>query len=190
MLRELLKKNRSYRRFDEKKEIDANLLMEFIENTRFIPSAMNGQPLKYIVITDKEMREKLFPYLKWAGYLSDWNGPEKGERPTGYILILNDKTIDGWAQFDAGIALQTILLSATEKGFGGCTIAAFDKEKIKEIFELAENLEPLLIIALGLPNEKVVIEERRGSIKYYRDVQDIHHVPKRALDEILIRIYK
>ena len=125
--------------------------------------------------------------MQWAGYLPDWNGPEEGEKPAAYIVILTDKENSAYAHFDTGIASQTILLGAVEKGFGGCVVGSVDKEKLNGIFHYPENLEIILVIALGKPKEKVVLEDiKNNDIKYWRDEYAIHHVPKRTLKEIVI----
>ncbi|MBN2891550.1 MAG: nitroreductase family protein [Bacteroidales bacterium] len=192
MLKDIIKNNRSYRRFDENVEIENSLLVSFIDDARFTPSARNQQALVFKVISEKEDREKLFPLLKWAGYLKDWDGPVDGEKPTGYIVIGIKKEhssnyINDWTYTDLGISAQTILLLAAEAGFGGCMIAAINRNKIVETFGIPENIEIMMVLAIGKPNEKVVVEEKSNleDIKYYRK-EDVHYVPKRTLKDILL----
>ena len=135
------------------------------------------------------MNEIIFPHLGWAGYLQDWPGPKEGERPTGYIIILGDKSIKQSFGCDHGIAAQSILLGAVEKGYGGCMLASVnEREKLSASLELPDNLLILLVIALGVPKESVVIDPlgADGDIKYWRDDDGVHHVPKRSLDELII----
>ena len=189
MLAELIKKNRSYRRFYEDQKIDLETLKELVELARLSPSAANLQPLKFILSSDPEKNKKIFPHLAWAGYLKDWPGPEEGERPSAYIILLGDTKIGAsFFDQDVGIACQSILLGAVEKGLGGCILASIAREKLRAVLNLSEQYEILLIIALGHPKEKVVIEPvaSDGSIKYWRDEKDIHHVPKRALEEMIL----
>ena len=186
----LVERTRTYRRFDQNRVIDRAALVELINLARLGGSARNCQPWQYAVTTDAEECEKIFPYLGWAGYLPDWKGPVPGERPSAYILcILNRdwlKGSDQEAQFDLGIATQNLLLGATEKGIGGCRIGAFSP-KLKEIFRFSDHQELSLVVALGYPAEEVVIEASlEGNIKYWRDEKGVHHVPKRALTDILI----
>ncbi|NIM18452.1 MAG: nitroreductase [Candidatus Aminicenantes bacterium] len=186
--RELLIKNRSYRRFYQEEKIDLSVLREMVENARITPSPANLQPLKFIIVNKPEVNRELFGYLKWAGYLRDWDGPEQGERPSAYIVILGDRNISTHVGWDYGIALQTLQLSAVEKGYGGCAIGSCDKEKIRELLGIPEALEIGCVLALGKPREKVVIDEvKDGDIKYWRDEQDVHHVPKRSLDELILK---
>ncbi len=186
MIREFIIKNRSYRRFDSSVKISDEQIKNWIDLARLSASARNAQPLKYAVITDLETCNKVFPFLGWAGYLTNWNGPKENERPVAYVVVLKDKSISENHYCDDGIAMQSILLGATEDGFGGCMIGSVNKSKVTRILDLAEHLEILWVIALGKPSEKVVLETAENSIEYWRDKKDIHHVPKRPLDDILI----
>jgi nitroreductase len=189
MLKELILKNRSYRRFYQK-NIAADNLKELINLARLIPSAANMQPLKYIIANQPELNDLIFPCLAWAGYLKDWSGPKVGERPTAYIIILHDAKIKKITDIDCGIAAQSILLGAAEQGLGGCMIGSIKKAKLRKALKISPQYEILLVIALGKPKEKIVLEEvdKDVSIKYWRDKKNVHHVPKRKLDDIIITI--
>ncbi len=188
MLKELVMKNRSVRRFYQEHRLTKDELRDFISLVRLTPSAANLQPLKYYLSADDDMNKKIFSTLAWAGYLSDWEGPAEGERPSAYIVILGDNSIKENIDCDHGIAAQTIMLAATEKGLGGCIIAAIDKIKLAEILSLPENFQIKLVLALGKPKEKVVLEEigDENDIRYWRDKDGVHHVPKRSLSELII----
>jgi nitroreductase len=189
MIKELILKNRSYRRFYEKEAVEMDTLKGLVDLARMSSSAGNLQSLKYILSNTEEKNESIFKTLGWAGYLKDWDGPKKGERPSAYIIILNDLSISKNPSIDPGIAAQSILLGAIEKGLGGCIIANVNKKELKENFSLDTNYEILFAIALGNPKEEVVIEsiDSTGNIKYWRDEKDIHHVPKRTLDSIILK---
>lgn len=188
MFKELVMKNRSYRRFFEEEKITQEMLLKLVEYARVVPSGANKQALKYYIASEKSYNEKIFETLSWAGYLKDWQSPVAGERPAAYIILVQDSGYKMATSFDAGIAAQTILLGATEIGLGGCMIGNIQTEKLKQVLNLAENLEIVLVIALGKPKESVVIEtmDVKGDIKYWRDENQIHHVPKRKLDDIII----
>ncbi|MEX0987946.1 MAG: nitroreductase family protein [Bacteroidales bacterium] len=186
-LKSLILQNRSYRRFIEAYRVYRSDLLEMIDAARLSASARNAQPLKYYVSYTEEINEKIFPNLAWAGYLTDWPGPEPGERPSAYIVQLHDTNFGSNYYCDDGIALQSILLTATEKGLGGCIIASVKKEALSKILELPEHLKILQVVALGKPLEKVVIEDmKEGNFKYWRDENNIHHVPKRKLEELIV----
>ncbi len=191
-LKELILKNRSYRRFDETVPITIDLLSDCIDLARLTASAKNKQPLRYILSCEKNMNAHIFETLSWAGYLTSWKGPEKGERPTGYIVILRDNSITDNNYCDHGLATQSIMLGATEKGFGGCVIAAIDKEKLSSVLNLSENLEILLVLALGKPKETVILDvlENNQSHKYWRDKDNNQHVPKRKLEDIILKRFE
>jgi nitroreductase len=187
-LKELIFKTRSHRRFDETYRIDTKTIESLIDLARLSASGANKQPLKYIYYTTASDCEKVFPYLAWAGYLTDWPGPDKGERPTGYIIILGDKSISDIFGVDHGIAAQTIMLGATEAGLGGCIIGSIKREEMINEFSIPDNLEILLILALGKPVDNVIVDEiKDNDVKYWRDNNKNHHVPKRSLKELIIK---
>lgn len=188
MLKDLIKKNRSYRRFDESSQINYNQLMELVELARLSPSGSNLQPLKYYLSNEQEKNDRIFSTLAWARYLKDWDGPPKGERPSAYIVILGDRNITDKFGVDPGIAAQSILLGATEKGLGGCIFGNVAREKLRKLLNINTQYEILYVLALGRPVEKVQIDEvdKSGSIEYWRDDNQVHHVPKRSLSEIVI----
>ena len=188
MLRDLILKNRSIRRFQENTHIELNILHELVDLARMSASGANKQPLKYLCSNTRETNDIIFPSLGWAGYLKDWKGPAEGERPAAYIVICNDTTIKPNPGVDHGIAAQSILLGAAERGIGGCMIGNVAALTVKKNLGLEDHLEIVLVIALGIPSEEVVLEDigDDNDIRYYRDEKDVHHVPKRALKDILL----
>ena len=188
MLNELVTKTRSYRRFHQETTVELGTLRELVELARLSASGANLQPLKYILACDREINARIFPLLKWAGYLKDWDGPIEGERPTAYIVILSDTQIRPDPGVDPGIAAQSIMLGATEKGLGGCMLASVDRPKLRDLLAIPDRFKISLVLALGVPKEEVVIEEigPDGDIKYYRDAAGVHHVPKRSLKELIL----
>jgi nitroreductase len=188
MLKDLIVKNRSYRRFYQDEAVSRETLRELVDLARLSASGANRQPLKYMLVNDPETNALVFSTLAWAGYLEDWPGPVEGERPAAYIIILADTEISPAAGIDPGIASQSILLGATEKGLGGCIIASIQKGPLREALDIDPRYKILLVLALGKPKETVVIDPvgPDGDIKYWRDAEQVHHVPKRALDEIIV----
>ena len=190
MLKDLILKNRSYRRFHQSVKISAAQLRDWIDLARNSASARNKQSLKYVLSTEESLNFKIFEQLTWAGYLSYWNGPEEGEQPSAYVVILNDTLISGNHFCDDGIAMQSILLGAVEAGFGGCIIHSVNRNKLREILNLSEQFEILYVLALGKPKETVVLDEiENNEIKYWRDENEVHHVPKRRLDDLILEIH-
>ncbi|MFC1798493.1 nitroreductase family protein [Thermodesulfobacteriota bacterium] len=187
-LRELIEKNRSYRRFVQSHPIERGKLEEMVDLARLSASAANLQPLKYYLSNDARTNRQIFDCLAWAAYLKDWPGPSEGERPSAYILILGDTTISKNVICDQGIAAQSILLGAVEQSIGGCIVATIRKKKLAAALSLPEQYEIMLVIALGKPAETVEIEnmDSDGNIKYWRDEHQVHHVPKRSLAEIIL----
>jgi nitroreductase len=188
MIRDLVVRNRTYRRFDERFAVGMDTLRDLVDLARLSGSAGNKQPLKYILSCDPAKNACIFEHLAWAGYLPDWPGPVEGERPSAYILMLGDKQISPSFDFDNGIAAQSILLGAVEKGLGGCMIGSIRRPGLREKLNIPERYEILLVIALGRPVETVTLEAVKadGNIRYWRDSEGRHHVPKRALDDIIL----
>lgn len=189
LLKELILKNRSYRRFFQDVAVSTETLQELIDLARLSPSAANRQPLKYLLSNQSDTNSKIFSCLAWAGYLTDWPGPEEGERPAAYLVMLGDSRITTNYTCDHGIAAQSILLGAVEKGLGGCILGAVNREQLRENLKIPSYFEILQVIALGKPKETVKIEPLPvdDDIKYWRDQNGIHHVPKRSLDELIIK---
>lgn len=190
MIRDLVLKNRSYRRFDQGVRVPGETLEELVDMARLTPSAGNLQPLRYVLSWEPERNSAVFQCLSWAAYLKDWPGPAEGERPTAYILILGDRDCAGTFCYDAGIAAQTILLAAVERGLGGCILASIDRNKLTASLGIPGRFEVLLCLALGRPAEDVVIEPMGpgGDVKYWRDEAGVHHVPKRSLEDVILSL--
>jgi nitroreductase len=165
------------------------MLESLIDLARLSASGANKQPLKYLIYNKPGDCNKIFPYLAWAGYLTEWPGPVKGERPSAYIIILGDKSISEIFGVDHGIAAQSIMLGASESGFGGCIIGSIKREGLSNELSIPDKYEVLLVLALGKPIENVIVEEIRNSdVKYWRDTENVHHVPKRTLEELIIKL--
>ena len=188
MIKDLVMQNRTYRRFYQEVAVECRTLRELVDLARLSASAANLQPLKYILSYEPQKNALIFPHLGWAGYLKDWQGPCEGERPSAYIIILKDIQLSKSSGCDHGIAAQSILLGATEKGLGGCMIGTVQRQKLSKTLDIPSRYEILLVLALGKPKEQVVIEDidTTGDIKYWRDSDGKHHVPKRKLDDVIL----
>lgn len=189
MMKELVEKCRSYRRFYEDDRISKETMTDLVDLARITASTANSQALKYCICSDEAENEKIFETIGWAGYLKDWDGPEKGERPSGYIVILCDLALGKNKMTDNGIVAQTMMLAAVEKGYGGCMIGNFQRSRLAEILGIdTEKYSLDLVLALGRPKEevKLIPVKEDGDIRYYRDEHQVHYVPKRSLEEILL----
>lgn len=187
-LRELVVKNRSIRRFDSSRAVSIHTLRELIDLARLSATGANRQPLRFIPVCEPEWVEKVFPALSWAAYLRDWPGPAEGERPAAYIVILQDTEINKNPGVDHGIAAQSMLLGAVERGLGGCMIASIQRDDLRAALGIPARYDILLVVALGAPAEQVQIEPlgADGDIRYYRTPDGVHHVPKRALSDLIL----
>lgn len=188
MIYDLVERNRSYRRFHESQRISHKELTELVGLARISPSAANLQNIRYYLIHDDKDCDAIFPHLKWANYLRYWDGPVSGERPSAYIVLLVPAHTTKFHYMDTGIAAQSIMLGAVDRGLGGCMIASVDKPVVQQIFNLPFDMDVALVLALGYPSEKVIIDsiEDPEDVEYWRDDEGCHHVPKRRLEELIL----
>lgn len=186
----LVKNSRSYRSFDQNVPVTQETLEYLVECARFAPTGVNLQELKFFLSCDSETNAKIQPLTRWAGKLAGkMTLPPEGHMPTAFIVILTDTAImpdPAKAKTDVGIAAQTILLAAVSIGLGGCMIGSFDKS-ILSVLNLPSSLSPALVIALGKPDEEIILEDKTDSIDYYRNDMGVHVVPKRTKDELIVK---
>jgi len=189
MIKELVYKNRSYRRFHQNEKISMETLEELVDLARHSACGANLQSLKYILSCDPQTNELIFKRLGWAAYLMDWKGPSEGEKPAAYVVLMGDTSIHNNFFCDHGIACQSMLLGAVEKSLGGCILASINRDGLRKDLSIDDKFEILLVLALGRPSEKVKLEyiESSEGIQYWRDENNVHHVPKRPLEEIIIQ---
>ncbi len=190
MLKDLLKQSRSYRSFDESVKIPYQSICDWIDCTRYCPSSINLQMLKFRIVTEETECQQLLAQTNWAGKLKPLVLPPKNNAPVAYVVICADRDVIANAeqfQKDVGICAQTIMLAASEGGFGGCMIGSFSQKELSSLLNLPENFVPQLVLALGKPNETVMLadEDENGNVTYYRE-NGIHYVQKRSLEHLII----
>ncbi|MBE9506308.1 MAG: nitroreductase family protein [Chloroflexi bacterium] len=187
-VRELILKNRSYRRFQQDTAIDIATLREFVDLARISQSPWNQQAAKFLLCNRPEKNAEIFEHLHWAVRMPEWPGPSEGERPSAYVVILGDKEIGKLFNYDHVVAGTSLLLGATEQGLGGCLIGAFNKKKLAASLDISGRYDLLLVVALGKPGETIVLDPvgPDGDTSYWNDEKGIHHVPKRSLDELIL----
>lgn len=188
---DLVLKNRSYRSFNESRAVTKEELCSLVECARVCPSAANRQPLRYRLVCTKEEMVPLLAHTRWAAALPEWTFPPQGHAPRAAIVICHDRSVvesEVVSATDVGIAAQTMLLAAAERGLGGCMIANFNRAALHRTLALAENLVPVLVVAIGEPDEEILLETvgADGETSYFRDADGVHHVPKRSMDDLLV----
>ena len=175
---------RSIRRFQQK-PIPIDLLKRFVNAARLAPSAANLQPLEFFIVNDKKLCSKVFETLGWAGYIKPKWTPCKEERPVAYILMLVRDNTNKWYLRDVSLASENIILAAEEKEIGSCILCNINKQKLREILKIPEEVILDSIIALGYKAEKSVVEDFKGSVEYWRDENEVLHVPKRKIEDLI-----
>jgi len=188
-LKELVQANRSYRKFDTQRKVHVQELHALVELARLTPSSKNRQPMKYLLVHDENEVAFVFAQLKWAWFLRNWDGPAEHERPPAYIIMVLDKRLNDRADFDAGIAAQTMLLGASALGLGGCIVRTINRYELGKFYQLPEYIEIVLVIAIGKPAQQVVLDatDQKGNMEYWTDETGVHHVPKRSFDELIYK---
>jgi len=181
----LPEQTRSFRRFKEEQRIPMADLFSIVNAARLAPCAANLQLLRFSIINSPDESSRIFPCIKWAGYLADWDGPSEGERPSAYVSILTPDEEKPFTGIDTGIAAAYIVLAARDAGYGSCMILSFDRETVSDVIS-SPGYSVKLVIALGVPGEEVVLEPVKEGIEYWRDEDGRHHVPKLDLDSLIV----
>ena len=184
-LYDIIVSRRTVRQF-EQKPVDEKILRKMVNAGRLAPSAANRQPLEFIVVTNKDMCQKIFPCLKWAAYIAPEGDPQSGKEPVSYIVTLVNKEIkDSQYEWDVGAAVENMILAGWEKGIAGCWLLSVEKTEVRRLLKIPGHYGIDSVLALGYPAEKPVAEDMKESIKYWKDNKGRLHVPKRKLEDIL-----
>jgi nitroreductase len=186
---EVVYKRRTIRRFKQK-PIKDGILRKLIDYARLAPVGNNIQAIEYIIIKSDSIRKKIFPCLRWAASLSkEQRNPETNRRPMAYIIVLVNKNIRSDATFSVGAAVENILLGAVHHRLGCCWMGAIDRQEIRELLDISENYDIKHVISIGYPDEKSIIEPFEGSFKYWKDAEGSMHVPKRELNDVILKFF-
>ncbi len=180
---------RTIRKFKQEK-INKDMLIKLVDCARVAAYGANVQPLKFAVIDNADLLEKIYPFTKWAGCLTD-GAPKENERPVAYIAVLGDTSVKPNKMFEteAGAAVTTMILEAVEMGLGSCWLGAIMRDEIKKVIKADDNLDVVYLLALGYPaQESRMVDMKNGDTKYFEDENGVINVPKRSLDEVLIEI--
>lgn len=181
-----LLQRRTIRKFTQE-PLSKQDLLDLVEYARIAAYPANLQPLKFAIISEKELCAKVFENTKWAGYLPDGT-PKENERPTAFIAVLGDTEIKNSFEVEAGAAVTSMMLGALDKGIASCWIGALNKKNIMKELHLDEEKYSLLyVLALGYPaQESQVCDMCDNNVKYFIDENNKLNVPKRSMDEILL----
>ena len=178
-----IRQRRTIRRF-ENRPVTIQQIKDIVELARLYASGANLQPIRFIGVTDPELRDAIFKGLRWAAYLPGFEIlPE--HRPMGYVVLTCDSAKKNSCRFDLGAASTTLMLAAEGEGLATCALASFDREALMKDLQISENMEPLLVIALGYPAQKSKVVPYAGDVKYFEDENGELCVPKLSLEEVL-----
>ncbi len=185
MIYESITNRRTIRKFKQQ-EVPREVLKKCVDAARLSPSGLNAQPLKYVIVDDKRLLPQVFCTLKWAASIPSYkHAPD--EVPAAYIVILLDTKIREHPGNDTGIAAMSISMVAYDAGVASCILGSVERPNLKQILQIPDHQQILLVVALGYPLEKSIAIELKGEdTKYWLDYRGILNVPKRKLDDIVI----
>lgn len=179
---EAIESRRSIRRFTQQ-PIPGEILDKIIEVSRLYAPARNVQTIRFALVAKKENTDRVFSFLKWAGYLPDFTITEQ-QRPTAYIVLCAENP--GTCQFEVGAASTNVMLAAREFGLQSCCLLSFQAQPLRELLQLTENLKPAMVIALGYPEQESRVVPQVTDCKYYETPDGVLNVPKLSKEQVLI----
>lgn len=147
---DLIDRRRSVRRYQET-PVSSESVRRIAEAARLAPSACNNQPWHLFVVRDPETRRALFPGAGQAWIAA-----------APVVLVMCSRPSEAWvrrydgknhADIDVAIAMEHVVLAATEEGLGTCWICAFDPQLFRDVLKLPADLEPVAATPLGVPDE-------------------------------------
>lgn len=185
---EFLRSRRTYRRFAQR-AVPHEILTEAVDAARMASCGANRQTVRYIVVESADAVAAVQPLVHWAAYLPPEQGtPKADELPTAFIAVLQDDNLPGASDVDVGLALGSLTAAAWAHGVGSCIMGAIDRPTLKELLALPEGVRLCYMVALGYPtHESHLVEMQDGSVKYYLDADRNYCVPKRGMDEVLLK---
>lgn len=183
---EAIKSRRTIRKFKDT-PVKQEDILKIIDGGRLAPTGANLQPIKFLVVTDRDLRKQMYPFIKYAGYLPDFN-PTFEQSPTAFIVVLNDTEIKSTekSECDSGAVIMNMCLMATELNIGSCWLGAIDRAKIKKILKLDDKYDITYLLGLGFPAQSGEAVKMNDSIKYYHDENQNVFVPKRSIDDVIV----
>lgn len=185
---EFLRSRRTYRRFAQR-AVAPEILTEAVDAAHIASCGANRQTVRYCIVESPAAVAAVQPLVHWAAYLPREQGtPQPDEQPTAFIAILQDDRLPGANDVDIGLALGSLTAAAWAHGVGSCIMGAIDRPELTKLLGLPEGLRLCYMVALGYPtHESHLVEIQDGSVKYYLDENRNYCVPKRGMEEILIK---
>ena len=155
--------------------VDDSLIQNILENARLAPSWMNRQCWHFVIITDTMIIQEIAK----TGIINRWL-----KQAPVIIIACADPHRSGenneipYYAVDTAIAMQHLILSATNVGLGTCWIGSFDERRIKTLLEIPPRIRIIALTPLGYPKEKKAFGDK--SRKMF-----IRSTTRKRLDEIV-----
>ena len=185
---EFLRTRRTYRRF-EQRPVAPELLTEAVEAARIASCGNNRQTLKYMIVQSPAMVAAVQPLVHWAASLPPEQGcPKPGEQPVAFIAVLQDERLPGGSDTDVGLAMGSMTAAAWANGVGSCLMGSIDRPALTQLLGLPEGVKLRYMVAFGYPSHQShLVTAVDGNVKYYLDDARDYCVPKRPLEEVLLK---
>lgn len=186
-LTELYKGCRSYRRFKQD-PLPEELLCQMLDNARISSSAHNAQAVRYVAVTSKEMVAAMQSLVVYASSQPrELVTPKENEQPTAFVVVTKMADADSFCDIDMGLAVDAMVMTAWEGGFGSCIFGNIMVSKIRKLLSISDDEIIRLVIAFGKPDNKCTLVEPKedGSLKFYLDEEKNYYIPKRSLEDVV-----
>ncbi len=167
---DVIKKRRSCRFFKKDADVSDAIVGKVIEAGRWAPSARNLQPIEFIVVRERERREKIAEFSRQ---------PQPKESPVSIVVVgdlkravevgnisphdttTHFKGLKMFLYMDSSAAIQNMLLMAEALGYASLWISSFDEDGLQEYLELPDRFAPVAVICLGLPAHEIQVPPKR-----------------------------
>jgi nitroreductase len=187
-------KRRSIRRFKDI-PLPYAVLEKCVDAARLAPSAMNCQLCHYVVVDDESLLHEVLNAVNvWSGVPKPKAGWSTERRPRAYIVSLIDTGLEAElgasrtnSRYDAGLAMENMVLVALEQGLGSCVISGIDRNRLRQVLNIPPRYEIAMMLALGFAYETPILEVTTGSVARWLDDRGVLHIPKRKLEDIIHR---
>lgn len=165
---EIIKTRRSVRRYKDQ-EVPKEFIDKILEAARWAPSAINVQPVRLVVVQDKEIKKVVGDAARFYFLINNHVAD------AGAIIAVCAKDKDWkWASLDCAMASQNIMLEAHSLGLGSCFVGEFKEEKVKEVLGLPAKMKVFALITIGFPEGEVEAPPRLdiNEIVFYDKYED------------------
>ncbi len=167
---ELIQRRESCRNFDPNRPVEKEKLQRCAEAAWIAPSACNGQPWRYLIVTNPALNDKLRPLMMELGM------NKFVKNCPVFAVVLEENTVlkvslsqkfkgQDFAPIDVAFSASQFCYAATEQGLSSCIIGWHNEAKIRELFDLPKSTRVRLILAIGYAANDTLRKKQRKPIE-------------------------